>query len=477
VHGVEQDGQSIPPDLPTLAEDLRGRGYRTYGVYSGPYLDPRFGFARGFERYEAGYGPELANAVDEVAVAEKLVKSLDVAKDPERMRVAVQRRGDAERELELASHRDVSSQRVTDLVVDELERAKEDERPFFVFAHFFDPHYDYNPPPPYVDAFDPEYSGTLGPRDYFTNEAIAAFDPASPSGRRRTVDERGLEHLKALYAGEIAWTDSKIGTLLDALAQRRLAENTLVIVVGDHGDEFFEHGSIGHRRTLDAEVVRVPWIMRLPGELATGERRKNWMALSGVRDEILGLVEPNTLRWRFASGIPLGRLVHMDMVRRTWPPQVLDGPFQKETEEGILLSVIETFRYESIEVSRRRFFAHGLGSESSRMLDYYYDDLLADDEHLRWIDLDAHPDEPDDAWSTNFDDPRANAALSAFRRANDLLLKERRAPPLVPESADMLAALRGLGYAGQEARIGTIASDELVLPPPGESLLGESVGR
>src|SRR6185503_14660620 len=146
VHGVEQDGLSIPPDLPTLAEDLRGRGYRTYGVYSGPYLDPRYGFARGFERYEAGYGPELANAVDEVAVAEKLVKSLDVERDPERMRVAVQRRTTAEQALELASHRDVSSQRVADLVLAELARAQSDERPFFVFAHFFDPHYDYNPP-------------------------------------------------------------------------------------------------------------------------------------------------------------------------------------------------------------------------------------------------------------------------------------------------------------------------------------------
>src|SRR5262245_29730595 len=55
-HGLEEDGRRLPDDLPTLAEHLRSKGYRTCGVYSGPYLDPRFGFGRGFERYLAGYG-------------------------------------------------------------------------------------------------------------------------------------------------------------------------------------------------------------------------------------------------------------------------------------------------------------------------------------------------------------------------------------------------------------------------------------
>ena len=55
-HAVEQDGERLAAGIPTLAETLAEAGYRTFGVYSGPYLDPRYGFARGFERYERGYG-------------------------------------------------------------------------------------------------------------------------------------------------------------------------------------------------------------------------------------------------------------------------------------------------------------------------------------------------------------------------------------------------------------------------------------
>jgi arylsulfatase A-like enzyme len=503
VHGVEQDGQCIPPDLPTLAETLHERGYRTYGVYSGPYLDPRYGFARGFERYEAGYGPELARAADEVAVSEKLMASIDVEREPERAKVAVDRHDAALRALDAASHRDVSSQQVVDLVLAELERAGEDERPFFVFAHFFDPHYDYNPPAPYFDAFDPGYTGTVGPRDYFANPAIlhADYDPANLTGLRRAVDDRGLEHLQALYAGEIAWTDSRIGILLDALDRRKLSENTLVVVVADHGEEFFEHGFIGHRRTLKEEVVRVPWIMRLPGKLPPGERRRGWKTLNAIRDEIPRLVEPAPPP-RTSVAISLGRLVRVDMLRRTWPlppvcklpdvstleelspeareeaiKELVKAAAKETTAEGVLLTVVESFRHDSIKIERERSFARDSGPESAAMLQSYYGERLTEDDRLRWIDLDQHPDEPDYAWSTYFDDPRAYGALAEFRRAYAALLEKRKSPPVIQESSETLAMLRGLGYVGQEARTGTIAGDELVLPPPGEGMLGKDDKR
>jgi arylsulfatase A-like enzyme len=60
IHGVETDLQTLSSGSPTLAEVLRGSGYRTAGVFSGPYLENLWGFGRGFDRYSAAYGPSVA---------------------------------------------------------------------------------------------------------------------------------------------------------------------------------------------------------------------------------------------------------------------------------------------------------------------------------------------------------------------------------------------------------------------------------
>ena len=225
VHGVEQDGQRLDDSIPTLAEKLHAAGYRTFGVYSGPYLDPRFGLGRGFERYIAGYGPELAAAAAAAAKAMDRVHALDPSLPHDERYSILEDNARAEQALEAASHRDSSSKVVTDLALEELEDAADDEQPFFLFAHYFDPHYDYVPPPPFDREFDPDYHGEIDGRDL-------ARRIASP-----TVSARDLEHLRALQAGELAWTDSQIGRVLDELERRDVVENTLVIVVSDHGFE------------------------------------------------------------------------------------------------------------------------------------------------------------------------------------------------------------------------------------------------
>jgi arylsulfatase A-like enzyme len=466
VHGLEQDGERLPEDLPTLAETLGAAGFRTYGVYSGPYLDPRHGFARGFERYEAGYGPELTRAVDEAVVAEAQLASLDPQAEPERVKVALQRHGTATRELELASHRDVSSERVTELALAELARAAEDERPFFLFAHFFDPHYDYAAPEPFTRAFDPGYAGALDGRDFFTNPAVAAFDETSPTGRRQVASAREVEHLEALYAGEIAWTDAQVGKLLRALDALELAASTLVIVVGDHGDEFFEHGSIGHRQTLCEEVLRVPLLFRWPGRLTP--RREAWpIELAAVRDKLLGLLRPPGRGVDPGSRVPaVGRLVRPELATLDYP---FDG--QPARADAVRLRILECYWDGSLKLRRERSLWSATEVLEPPQRTAFEAAAAAElaREELAWIDLAANPEESESAWSRDFSGARAREALERFRRDYARLAGARRTPPVAEESGELLAALRGLGYAGQEARIGTLASDALVLPPPGSN--------
>jgi arylsulfatase A-like enzyme len=460
VHGVEQDGQRLPERLSTLAETLRAKGWSTAGVYSGPYLDPRYGFGRGFERYAAAYGPELARAADEVEVATRLLAAAEADRDAERVRVATGRLQAAEGALETASHRDVSSEQVTERVLAELARARADERPFFVFAHYFDPHYDYAPPEPFARAFDPAYDGALDARGFIVNGAIAAFDSGSPSGRRRVVSERDLEHLEALYAGEVAWTDAQIGRVLAELERAGLADETLVVVVADHGDEFFEHGGIGHRRTLHEEVVRVPLILRLPGALVAGERRPEPIALADVPAHLAELLGEPALLPAEPAVPPVARLVLSERV--TLEYQLGDTPM---TAACLRARVLETFHHGSLVVARERStLTHaGILEPAQRQA---LDERIAaatEEGEPRWIDLAREPGAPDAAWSADFTGPEARAALDAFRASYAALTARRAQPELLAEGDALRAALRGLGYGGTEPRV---APDDLVLPLP-----------
>jgi arylsulfatase A-like enzyme len=149
--------------------------------------------------------------------------------------------------------------------------------PFFLFVHFWDVHYDYVPPPPFDTLFDPHYGGSLTAKNF---ESTARIGPH--------MDRRDLEHIVALYDGEIRFTDGYVGRLLDLITEFGLAADTLIILTADHGDEFFEHGNKGHHRTLYEEVLHVPLIIARPGAVATGTVRTDPVSLTDIVPTVLG---------------------------------------------------------------------------------------------------------------------------------------------------------------------------------------------
>jgi arylsulfatase A-like enzyme len=233
VHGCTDTDKKLADNVVTLAEKFAQAGYQTAGFFSGPYLHPAFGLGRGFEHYEDC--TSYAAVLDDTAVDQW-------AMDPDVMR---------------ASHRDITSPRVYAAFkkwFDEHRGSK-----FFLFVHLWDPHFDFIPPPPYDTLFDPNYAGTVTGTDFFFDPNINADMPA-----------RDLEHLIALYDGEIAWTDSYVGKILDDFQQAGLLDHTVVALTSDHGTEFFEHGDKAHRKTLFDEVIRIPLLLRYPAQLGAG---------------------------------------------------------------------------------------------------------------------------------------------------------------------------------------------------------------
>jgi arylsulfatase A-like enzyme len=179
-----------------------------------------------------------------------------------------------------SSHGDVTGPRTVEAVTRWLEAgaAAKDERPIFLFVHLWDVHYDYIPPPGYAERFDPDYTGHLDARNLPNNPAI---------GPR--MDPRDLEHLIALYDGEIAFTDENLGRILAELDRRGRLHDALVVVTADHGEEFFEHGGKGHQRSLFDEVVRVPLIFRWTGHLPSGSRVADQVQLIDLMPTLLAL--------------------------------------------------------------------------------------------------------------------------------------------------------------------------------------------
>jgi arylsulfatase A-like enzyme len=248
VHGVVQESRSLGPGLPTLAERLRARGFATAAVVSGPYLHPRFGLARGFDQYL------------------NCMSFLDDAFEPLPV---------AGTNIHLDSHGDITSPCVVRRSLEWLGQQR--DRPAFLFVHFWDVHYDYKPPRGYAERFEAAYEGKLDASRFEFNAAINKDMPA-----------RDLEHLIALYDGEVAYTDEHVGRLLDGAAALGRRELYLALT-SDHGDSFFEHGQKGHQKDLHAEVVRIPLVFSGPG-IPAGARRPGPAHITDVTPTLLELL-------------------------------------------------------------------------------------------------------------------------------------------------------------------------------------------
>ena len=260
VHGVERDETRLAENVPTLASQLRAQGYRTKGIYSGPYLHPIFGFANGFDEYEGVFGK---TALDDMSAGPESSKSAARLK--------------ATKEANRLSHRTITSPAITEKAIEFISRDSDD--PFFLFLHYFDVHHDYIPPESLWRKFDPYYDGDLSGENFADNPDLHA-----------NMSRRDLDHLIALYDAEILFTDQHIGYVLDALDRNGLMERTLLVVTADHGEEFFEHGGKGHRRTLFDEVLKVPLLFRLPGRIPAGLRIEQQIRHVDVMPTILSLL-------------------------------------------------------------------------------------------------------------------------------------------------------------------------------------------
>lgn len=129
--------------------------------------------------------------------------------------------------------------------------------PFFLYVHFREPHFPYDPAPPFDTRF-----GAAGPLPAEARREQGFLDRVNAGSLKLSAEE--LAHLVRLYDGNLALADREVGALRRALEAAGLWERSVLIVTGDHGEALQEHGYIGHNRQVHEESAHIPLVIRFP---------------------------------------------------------------------------------------------------------------------------------------------------------------------------------------------------------------------
>jgi len=132
------------------------------------------------------------------------------------------------------------------------------DRRFFLYIHAIDPHVPYIPPESYIKQIDPQpYKGPVEPRQ------TASLLERIKTGRVSLTDE-DRNRIRVLYDAEVAYHNEHFRTFMKYLEESGLLKTTAVWITADHGEELFDHESVGHGHTLYEELIHVPLIGLLP---------------------------------------------------------------------------------------------------------------------------------------------------------------------------------------------------------------------
>lgn len=167
---------------------------------------------------------------------------------------------------------------------DWLEHDWSRERPFFVYLHYFDVHWKYDPLPEYRAKFETPAGGRVM---YSTGPPYA------------TVRPEDLDATVAAYDGEVAYVDDQVAGLLETLSMLKIEDETIIVVTSDHGDEFLDHGGLGHGTTVYGELTRVPLVLVYPAEFEPGKRIQHLtrhIDLAPTLVELVGIDPPASFR-------------------------------------------------------------------------------------------------------------------------------------------------------------------------------------
>jgi arylsulfatase len=237
-HAEVSYADRLPADRLTLAQALGARGTHTAGFVANAMAGTAFGFDRGFTEFTEVFRlfPDLGSTAG--SFARVLPAWLQA------------RRG----------------------------------QPFFAYVHFREPHFPYDPPPPFSTQFGPD-----APLDG-AQRRDRAWYTAVNQGQVKPSEEE-IAHLRRLYDGNLAFVDQQVGELRKALEAAGLWDETVLIIAADHGEQLYEHGYVSHSAQVYEQSTHVPLIVRFPkGRGPRGQRNAQLVDLLDVAPTVLEIL-------------------------------------------------------------------------------------------------------------------------------------------------------------------------------------------
>jgi arylsulfatase A-like enzyme len=232
-HQVYKSRDRIDPAQTMLTEVLRKNNFFCSAFTGSGYLSSVYGFSKGFDVY-----------------------------------------GESEGLLTLVNSAELMSQAASKWL------GRNADKSFFLFLHTYQVHQPYSCPPPYNTMF-------LGEKPRWQKINLMNY-LGGLSGVFKRLPQEDRQNIIGLYDGEISYVDDMlIKPLIEKLKELRLYDRTMIVLTGDHGEEFFEHGSWMHGQNLYEEALRVPLIIKFPRSKYRGKRISSLVRLIDVMPTVL----------------------------------------------------------------------------------------------------------------------------------------------------------------------------------------------
>lgn len=237
-HGAKNDASRLPDTVTTLGEVFQANDFETGSFLANGYVSRAFGFDQGWDHY--------TNYIRE--------------------------------------NRSTEAENVFNEAAEWIEEHKDGR--FFTYIQTIDPHVPYDPPDDFLRMYDArtDYDGQVQNRrtHLLLEEAKRQRD-----GQPELFNESDVRRLTALHDGEISYHDRQFAAFLAKLDEMGLADNTIIVVTSDHGEEFNEHGSWGHGHSIFQELLHVPLAFRWPGVTTEGRRIPQVVSTMDVAPTVL----------------------------------------------------------------------------------------------------------------------------------------------------------------------------------------------
>ena len=278
------DGQAGVRNVSTLPAVLSDAGVSTAGFNAANgFLTSHWGYDAGFDTFDPFATTVTSGLYSRYLATHPTVEAwLQLLTAPVR-RLRSWIRGDIDDQPFLDASRMFDVEHAATSFVEETAS------PFFLWVHYMDTHTPYVPAPRYIREISSDLVGT--------HRMLHAH---TRTGLGWDVGPRTLAELRTLYQAAVRQVDASIGRLLETLSAAGVADETAVVVVGDHGEEFQEHGHLAHYPKLYDELIRVPLLVDVPG--AEHRRVEEPVGLDSVPPTVTTLTEtPAPSRWQGTS--------------------------------------------------------------------------------------------------------------------------------------------------------------------------------